>query len=107
MLLKSQFLKRDNSSSYQAVDHWVNFKYPFFWTDLISALDSISLIGIEKEDPDVGVALAWFHRQQQASGLWKNTYSRIHKNVQNRVTYEAQLWISLAICRILKRYDED
>lgn len=107
MLLKSQFFKRDNSSSYRAADHWVNFKYPFFWTDLISALDSISLIGIPKEDSDVQTALTWLMNNQQESGLWKRTYSRIHKTAMNRVTYEAQLWINLAICRILNRYYED
>lgn len=107
MLLKSQFFKKDNSSSYRAADHWVNFKYPFFWTDLVSALDSISLIGIPKEDSDVQTALTWLIGNQQESGLWKRTYSKIHKTTKNRVTYEAQLWISLAICRILKRYYED
>lgn len=107
MLLKSQFFKKDNSPSYRAVDHWVNFKYPFFWTDLISALDSISLIGIPKEDSDVQTALTWFINNQQESGLWKRTYSKIHKNIESRATYEAQLWVSLAICRILKRYCEE
>ncbi len=107
ILLKSQFFKKDNSSSYKAVDNWVNFKYPFFWTDLVSALDSISLIGIPKEDNDVQTALNWLKSNQQKSGLWKNTYSNIHKTVANKRTFEAQLWISLAICRIFKRYYED
>ncbi len=106
-LLKSQFFKKDSSSSYRAVDHWVNFKYPFFWTDLVSALDSISLIGIHEDDDDVQTALNWLKSHQQESGLWKNTYSRIHKAVANETTYEAQLWISLAICRIFRRYYED
>ena len=103
-LLKSQILKKDNSTSYKAVDNWVNFKYPFFWTDLISVMDSISLIEIPKEDGDVEKALNWFKENQQKSGLWKNSYSRIHKNTVNKKTYEVQLWISLAICRIFKRY---
>lgn len=41
------------------------------------------------------------------SGFWKNTYSNIHKAVVNKRTFETQLWISLAICRIFKRYYED
>lgn len=106
-LLKSQFFKKDNSSSYKAADNWVNFKVPFFWTDLVSALDSISLIGLPKDDGDVRSALKWLRRHQQKSGLWKNTYSKIHKNVTNEITYEAQLWITLAICRIFMRYFGD
>ncbi len=107
ILLKSQFFKKDNSSSYRAVDHWVNFKYPFFWTDLVSALDSVSLIGISKDDNDVQTALNWLRDNQQESGLWKNTYSRIHKAAATKRAFEAQLWISLAICRIFKRYYGD
>jgi hypothetical protein len=107
ILLKSHFFKEDNSSSYKAVDHWMNFKYPFFWTDLVSALDSVSLIGIRKEDTDVQTALNWLRDNQQSSGLWKHTYSKIHKYMENKRTLETQLWISLAICRIFKRYFED
>ena len=107
LLLTSQFFKKDNSASYQAVDNWVNFKYPFFWTDLISALDSVSLIGIRKDDKNVQTALDWLRDHQLKSGLWKNTYSRIHKTTVNKKALEARLWISLAICRIFKRYYEE
>jgi hypothetical protein len=107
ILLKSQFFKEDNSPSYKAVDHWVNFKYPFFWTDLVSALDSVSLIGIGKDDGDVQKALTWLSDNQQESGLWKHSYSKIHKTAKRKVQYEKQLWISLAICRILRRYYGD
>lgn len=106
-MLKSHFFQEDNYSSYQSPENWVNFKYPFWWTDLISALDSVSLIGIPKEDGDVSRALAWFVANQQESGLWKQTYSRIHKAIDNEKSREAQLWISLAICRIFRRYYGD
>lgn len=103
-LLKSHFFKKDNYKSYQAIDNWVNFKFPFFWTDLISALDSVTLILTTKGDEEVEKAIDWIHRNQQETGLWKNSYSKIHKSVQNKKTYNVQLWISLSICRILKRY---
>lgn len=106
-LLKSHFFKEDNYASYKSAENWVNFKYPFFWTDLISALDSISLIGIPKEDYDVSRALDWFVNNQQESGLWKNSYSKIHKASENTRSLEVRLWISLAICRIFKRYYGD
>ena len=106
-LLKSQFLKKDNYRSYQAADNWVNFKFPFFWTDLVSALDSVTRILDQKDDKEIELAINWFINNQLESGLWKNSYSRIHKSTQNSKTYEVQLWISLSICRILKRYYEN
>jgi Squalene-hopene cyclase C-terminal domain len=106
-LLKSHFFKEDNYYSYKSAENWLNFKYPFFWTDLLSALDSVSLIGIPKEDHDVCQALEWFVSNQQESGLWKNSYSRIHKASENTKSAEARLWISLAICRIFQRYYGD
>ncbi len=103
-LIKQKFFLKDNSSSYQHPDNWINFKYPFFWTDLISVLDSLSLIGISKDDKDIRNALNWLINNQLESGLWDNSYSKIHKNHKNERTFEVQLWISLAICRIFKRF---
>ncbi len=106
-LLKSHFFKKDNYNSYKAVDNWVNFKYPFFWTDLISALDSISRIyEYDENDVNINKALGWIIENQQESGLWKNSYSKIHKSVSNSKTFEVQLWITLSICRILRRFFE-
>lgn len=106
-LLKQQFFKKDNSSSYQDPNNWVNFKYPFFWTDLISALDSLSLIGISRDDVYIKKALKWLIDNQLKTGLWNNSYSKIHSTIKNAKTYQTQLWISLAICRIFKRFYRD
>ena len=103
-LLKQQFFKKDNSTSYQDPDNWVNFKYPFFWTDLISALDSLSLMGISTDDVYIKNALKWLIDNQLETGLWDNSYSKIHSNIKNEKTYQIQLWVSLAICRIFKRF---
>ncbi len=103
-LLKSHFFREDNYSSYKSPENWVNFRYPFWWTDLISALDSVSLIGIPKEDGDVSRALGWLVANQEESGLWKQTYSRIHKAIESEKSREVQWWISLAICRVFRRY---
>ncbi len=103
-LIKEQFFLKDNSTSYQHPDNWVNFKYPFFWTDLISALDSLSLIGLSKDDPYIDKALKWLIDNQLETGLWDNSYSKIHSNIKNEKTYQVQLWISLAICRIFNRF---
>ncbi len=103
-LLKSKFFKEDNWSSYQHPDNWVRFQFPFWWTNLVSAMDSLSLIGLSKEDPDIRNALQWLSDHQEDSGLWKVSYSSIHKATANKKTEEARLWITLAICRIFKRF---
>ena len=103
-LLKSHFFKEDNYNSYKAADHWVRFEYPFWWNNLLAAMDSLSLIGIPLTDAHIKMALDWFIANQQADGLWKVSYSNIHKAPENSKTQELKLWIALAVCRAFRRY---
>jgi hypothetical protein len=57
-LLKSKFFKPDSYSSYQAASYWVRFQYPFWWNNLVAALDSISLIDPSR-DEQMEEALDW------------------------------------------------
>lgn len=106
-LLKSRFFKQepDPHTSYKHADNWLRFQYPFWWNDLVAALDSVSLIGLSTDDRDISAALCWLLAHQEENGLWRTSYSRIHKSPpDNDKTKEMGLWIGLAICRILKRY---
>ncbi|MCX5973461.1 MAG: hypothetical protein NTU59_02050 [Coprothermobacterota bacterium] len=103
-LLKSKFLRKDNWSSFQHPDHWIRFQYPFWWTNLVSALDSLSRMGWSPEDDDVRRALGWLVDHQEPDGLWKVSYSHIHKETNSPQTRKMQHWISLAICRIFRRF---
>jgi hypothetical protein len=103
-LLKAKFLRKDNWSWYQHPDHWIRFQYPFWWTNLVSALDSLSWMRWSPEDDDVRRALQWLVDHQEPNGLWKVSYSRIHKEIDSPQTRKTQYWISLAICRILRRF---
>ena len=104
-LLKSRFFQKDCYSSYQAASYWVRFEYPYWWNNLVTALDSISLIGVSKGDKQIDQALEWFVDHQETNGLWKVTYAKTQEKdtVKNR---EMKLWITLAICRIFKRLTE-
>jgi len=106
-LLKSKFFRKDNWSSYQHPDNWIRFQYPFWWTNIVSALDSISLIGLSKEDEDIKNALNWLIDHQEKDDLWKVSYSRIHKPPDDKKTFDTKLWIGLTICRIFKRFYDD
>jgi hypothetical protein len=103
-LLTARFFQPDSYSSYQAASYWVRFDYPFWWNNLVSALDSISLIGLPGHDEPIRQALQWFVDHQEQSGLWKVSYAR--PNEQEKETPQAQekkLWVSLAISRVFKR----
>jgi len=102
-LLKSRFFRPDCYTSYQAASYWLRFQYPFWWNNLVAALDSISLIDPSR-DEKMEEALHWLIDHQEEDGLWKASYVS-DKEVDNVRTREARLWVSLAICRVLKRVD--
>jgi hypothetical protein len=102
-LLKSRFFKPDVYSSYKAANYWVRFM--FWWPNLITALNSLSLMEFSKDDPDIKRALHWFIDNQEPNGLWRITYAK--RVVENEKTKERKLWVSLAICRIFKRFYEN
>lgn len=96
-LLLSNFFKKDNYPDRGSLDFWLRFTYPFWFTDLISATDSVSKLGFSKEEPQIKKAIQWFANNQQSDGLWKL------KTLKNEKKFETDLWLALAICRVLKR----
>jgi hypothetical protein len=94
-LLKSRFFRRDAYPDRAAPSYWLVFSYPFWWTDLLSALDSLAQIGFRAADPDIARGVAWFTGNQEPSGLW-NTGRNRPKGPHS------DLWVGLAICRMLK-----
>ena len=101
-LLKSRFFQQDCYTSYQAASYWVRFQYPFWWNNLVTALDSISLIDPSR-DEEVDTALNWLIDHQEADGLWKVSYVE-GKKINYAKTRETSLWVSLAICRVFRRF---
>jgi hypothetical protein len=100
-LLKSRFFQPDCYTSYQAASYWLRFQYPFWWNNLVAALDSISFIDPSRDEKMEG-ALDWLIDHQERDGLWKATYVS-GKEVNNAKTRKTRLWVSLAICRLLRR----
>ena len=103
-LLKSRFFRADVYTSYQSADYWVRFEFPFWWNNLVSALDSLSRMGFSADDEQIRQALNWLTEHQKEDGLWKLDYRPgREKQKETRKTHEMMCWVSLAICRILKR----
>jgi hypothetical protein len=96
-LLASRFFKKDTYPGRQTTDFWTRFSYPFWFTDLLSALDSLSRMGFASDDPQIKKALEWFIAQQQENGVWQLSLLR------RGTDQDLGLWVSLAICRVFKR----
>lgn len=103
-LLKSRFFQPDRYTSYQAASYWVRFQYPYWWNNLLAALDSISQIGFSKDDEQIARGLNWFVEHQEENGLWKLTYAEPAEEKQTINAQNMKLWVSLAVCRVLKRF---
>jgi Squalene-hopene cyclase C-terminal domain len=95
--LTTRLFAADRYPDRRAPRYWLVFSYPFWFTDLISALDSLSLVGFRPVYPAIRRALEWLVSHQGNDGLWHLTMVR-GTNEPAR-----DEWLSLAICRILKR----
>jgi hypothetical protein len=97
-LLLSRLFKRDNYSDRAGTEYWLRFSFPFDYTHLISALDSLSLLGFPAKELLIQKALEWFIKNQQKDGLWRLKIVRgTNRDILNR-------WLALAVCRIFKRF---
>jgi hypothetical protein len=95
-LLKSRFFEPDKYVDRKASSFWTSFSYPFWFTDLLSSLDSLSRLGFSSEDNDVSKALDWFVDKQEKNGLWKLRMVRGKGE-------DLYLWLDLAVSRVFKR----
>jgi squalene cyclase len=96
-LLASRFFKKDAYPDRGTVAFWTEFSFPFWFTDILSSLDSLSLLGFKMQEPQIKVAINWLINAQLENGLWNVHLVRgKDKNLH--------LWIALAICRVLKRF---
>ena len=96
-LLASQLLKRDRYPDRADVSYWTKFTFPFWFTDLLSALDSLSLLGFTAQHAEIRKGLDWLVSRQQPDGLW---------DVERLKHSSDILSIALAICRVFCRFFE-
>lgn len=94
-LLKSRLFRSDPYPDHRPASHWLTFSYPFWWTDLVSALDSLTRLGFTRTDPDVRRGLDWFIDHQGPHGMWQEGRNR-PKGLH------ADEWVAVAVCRILR-----
>lgn len=96
-ILASRLMGRDVYPDRGAPSYWTNFTFPFWFTDLLSALDSLTLLGFSLGDGRIAEGIAWLREHQGDDGLWRL------RTLNTGGDKQVHLWISLAACRVLRR----
>ncbi len=100
-ILASRLFTADSYPDRHEPSYWTTFSFPFWFTDLLSALDSLSLLCFTGDDSRITKALEWFITHQGEDGLWKLSLLRMKREPDHNA------WISLAICKMIKRFYPD
>jgi len=95
-LLMSRFFNADVYEDRHHPSYWEELTYPFWATDILSSLDSLSKIGFTSENKKIEKALDWLLKKQTAEGYWE---SGLKKS-----TLEDHLYVTLSVLRVLKRF---
>jgi len=96
-LLASRLYKRDTYADRGEVSYWERVSFPFWFTDIVSSLDALSLLGFGPEIPAISAGLARMREIQRADGTFAFKLLRAKDK-------DLPWWICLAVCRILKRW---
>lgn len=96
-LLSCRFFQADKYPDRRNKKYWERVSYPFWFTDIISALDSLSFLGLTRDDQHILEGLDFLRKKQNKEGLFDL------KIVRGR-DKDLKYWVCLAICRLFKRY---
>ncbi len=96
-LMASRFFLADKYLDRKDKKYWKRVSYPFWFTDIISALDSLSFLGFTKQNPHIEHGLNFLINQQDDNGLFDLKIVRGNDK-------DLKYWICLAICRLFKSY---
>jgi hypothetical protein len=96
-LLSRRFFRSDAYIDRKAPEFWEKVSFPFWFTDVVSALDSLSLLGFQVTNEGICGALDWLRERQADDGSFRLKLLRDRDRNLSR-------WISLAICRVFKRF---
>jgi hypothetical protein len=95
--LADRIYSRDAYPDRGTVEYWERVSFPFWFTDIISSLDSLSHLGFSADDTRIANALRFLKGKQRRNGLFELKLVRGKDK-------DSPLWISLAIDRIFVRF---
>jgi len=96
-LLLTEFFKADYYSEQKSAAGWKDLSYPFWGTNILSGLDSLSRIGFSPGNEIIQSALQWLLRKQKQQGYWEARFKKAE--------LEDHLWITIGVLRMLKNFD--
>ncbi len=97
MVLVDRVFTKDKYSDRRGVDYWTKFTYPYHWTDILSTIDTLSLLGIKKH-PKIDETRQWFKKHKQENGIYE-------VSVMAGAKYkDVKYWITLQYLKVLKRF---
>jgi hypothetical protein len=92
----TRFFQPDRYPDRRAASYWEKLRYPFRWTDIVSALDAIALVGARHDEPALAGALAWLTDRQSATSSGAPATKKAHDP-------HIHEWVSFAIARVFRR----
>ena len=96
-LLISRFFKSDIYPDRQNKNFWERVSFPFLYTDIVSALDSLYFLGFNLNYPEIEGAFKFLRDKQDENGCFN---LKITRGRDKHLPY----WICLAVCKLFKRY---
>jgi hypothetical protein len=96
--LKSRLFQADKYNDRKAPSYWLKFQFPFWWTSLLTGIDTLALLGFDRHDEHIARGLDWFLTHQSADGLWPTGYG------SGAGAESMRHWVGLAVCRLLTHY---
>jgi len=98
--LATRIFKADNYTDRRTPEYWTKITFPFWFTDILSTLDTLSRLGLPADHPNIKQAIDWIAEQQKKDGSWS-----FHLLRGGGEKYYDQ-WIALVICRMLLRFSQ-
>ena len=95
-LVLKRFHKKDKYKERESAVYWKELSYPFWSTNILSSLDSLSKLDFSAEHKRVKNALEWLLKIQFPQGFWKAGYKGAE--------IEDHLWVTLSVLRVFKRF---
>jgi hypothetical protein len=112
-LLATRFLQPDRYPDRKAPSYWEILTEPRFYTDVLDALDTVTAIGLGKENSGVRTAEAYLRSRQSADGLWypgppagKGEEPAAKPKAGSKDAArdtEAAIWLTLRVLVVLRR----
>jgi hypothetical protein len=112
-LLATRFLQPDRYPDRKAPGFWEVLTEPRFYTDVLDALDTVTAIGLGKENSGVRTAEAYLRSRQSTDGLWypgppptraDGVAAAVKtKGAKETKDTEAAIWLTLRVLVVLRR----